>query len=190
VRDIGQALIGPGLNAVTGTSVFPLTPDVLSSRTLAFADNYNLYRFRGLELEFQPGLAYTAAVVIDAIDLTDTSAASQVNVSQFAFSQVMTTSLTVPQRLMVPASAFRGHTAATWYKTNLGSTVESWDEICCTLVIAGTPGDTPTIMVRWILEFCDPGPPALLPNPLKDISVVANRPKDRNQTPNRKSFVR
>ncbi len=170
VRDVSQALGAYTLNATTGNLVVALTPDTLTSRTAQLADQYNLYRYKGLEVTLLPGGAqFTAAVIIDAIDVVSSSSFSQASASILPFSATMTAQQTVPTSILVPPSAFKGKQASVWYKSQSSSTVEAWDEVNVALVLSGAASGTVQVYLRWLMEFTDPAPGTLLPNPYVDL---------------------
>jgi len=179
VTDIGQVLAEFTIDATSGNAVVPLTPDTLASRTMQLCEAYNMYRFVGLELEFFPNAgSFTAAVVIDDIDSTTSTSLSQSSASQLPFSLYVPNSLTVPQRIVIPRKDLIGKSAANWFKSNSSSSADSWDEIQVVVVLSGGPPTTGVnFIIRWLLEFTDPAPPALLPNPFKNLLVAKHRPK-------------
>jgi len=184
VTDMSQVLAEFTTDATSGNAVVPLTPDTLSARTVQMSESYNLYRFTGLELEFYPIAGqtgtYEAAVIIDDIDSTTATSFTQVATSQLPFAVHVPNSITVPQRIIIPRRDLIGKSAANWFKSNSSSSADSWDEIQVVVVLSGSVSIPVQFTIRWILEFTDPAPPTLLPNPFKNLLIAKNRPKVRS----------
>lgn len=180
MRDCGQYFTSLTTNATSGNFIAPLSPNAMSTRLADLAEAYNLYRFVGFALELYPPLTSTAgpmalAVIVDTVDSVTTSTTfTQNTTSQLPFVAVTTAGLTVPQRFEIPRSALMGKSAALWFKTNNASTVEAWDENHLTLVAsaASLVAETIYYKVYYMIEFCDPVPPALVPRPLVDFSEI------------------
>lgn len=171
----GSTLLQPVL--AVGSNVIPLSPSVTFGQELfTLASIFDEFRFTMVEFVYHQSASGSPASVlayspeVQQVIPTTLLAGEQIPNSILIPAATIET---VPHALLVTKGTLIGSAAAKWWKCIPSAAADDWDEIQGTINIITGAINTPTIEMRFVVQFCSIHSPN--PNQLATRRAIASR---------------
>lgn len=171
----GQTLLNPTL--ASGSNIVQLTPQGLNSVNLgSLSDTFGMYRFEKLQFRLLPG-SNNDFYVSYYNELSDVPGATISGQGYIPYSQLQTSSMSMPSKFNVPKAMLVGDNANKYWRTRASSatpeTSDPWQQVQGCVNFIAQAAFSCYVFVKYVVRFVNALTTAMTPSPYQRTSFVS-----------------